>query len=97
MPDEKPKFADRLSPITKAALLVGLVAAVVVGVLVSILMNPAAGVLVGLLVLIAVAVVTGLTLETNEPHATPVQHPLDTTVVVEPTEPTGIDPEQPQA
>lgn len=94
MPDEKPKFADRLSPITKAALLVGLVAGVVVGVLVSILMNPAAGFLVGLLVLIAVAVVTGLTLETNEPVARPpIQHPQDTTVAIEPTEPTGIDPE----
>jgi hypothetical protein len=63
MPDGTPKIGDRLSPVTKAALLVGLIAALTVGILVAVFINVAAGILVGLLVLVAVSIVAVLALD----------------------------------
>lgn len=63
---DRMKIGDRLTPVTRAALLVGLAAAVVVGILVGVFVNVVAGLLIGVLVLIAVAIVTRLALEESD-------------------------------
>lgn len=95
MQDSTSRFTDRLTAVTKTALLFGLIAGVVVGLLSGLMLNTAAGILIGVLVSIAVVVVAILAMEEGPDVGTlPTPQTPDQTVVIEPVDVDETPPEQ---